>query len=55
MSIMSVGSHVYLRHPDYPGKQVTVPVHRGRDLLPKVLSRILQQAGISVEEFFKLM
>ncbi len=48
------GSHVYLRHPDRPG-QVTVPVHRGRDVLLKTLASILDQAGMTVEEFRELM
>jgi predicted RNA binding protein YcfA (HicA-like mRNA interferase family) len=36
------GSHLYLRHTERPG-QLTVPMHRGRDLLPKTLKGILKQ------------
>ncbi|MEX0785624.1 MAG: type II toxin-antitoxin system HicA family toxin [Dehalococcoidia bacterium] len=48
------GSHVYLRHPERPG-QVTVPVHRGRDLLVKTLASILDQAGMSSDELRDLL
>jgi predicted RNA binding protein YcfA (HicA-like mRNA interferase family) len=49
------GSHVYVRHPDRPGRQVTVPVHTGRDLLPKTLAGILEQAEMTVEELTELL
>ena len=48
------GSHVYLRHPDRRG-QLTVPVHRGRDLLPKTLASILDQAGMTADELRELL
>lgn len=48
------GSHVYLRHPDRPG-QVTIPVHRGRDLLPKTLAIVIEQADMSAEELRELL
>jgi predicted RNA binding protein YcfA (HicA-like mRNA interferase family) len=49
------GSHVYLRHQDRAGRQVTVPVHAGRDLLPKTLASILEQAEMTVEEITELL
>jgi predicted RNA binding protein YcfA (HicA-like mRNA interferase family) len=49
------GSHVYLRHEDKPGRQITVAMHRGRDILPGTLASILDQAGITVEEFIELL
>jgi predicted RNA binding protein YcfA (HicA-like mRNA interferase family) len=51
------GSHVYLHKWTGAGwsARVTVPVHAGRTLKPKTLSAILTQAGISVEEFTKLL
>ncbi|MEO8458870.1 MAG: type II toxin-antitoxin system HicA family toxin [Chloroflexota bacterium] len=49
------GSHVYLRHPDKPGRQISIPMHRGRDVLPGTLASILDQAGISVEDFIELL
>ncbi len=44
-----VGSHVTLRHREMPGKKVVVPVHPGRSLKPKVLQRILREAGLTPE------
>jgi predicted RNA binding protein YcfA (HicA-like mRNA interferase family) len=48
------GSHILLRHPDRP-ERVTVPVHAGAVLKPKTRSSILDQAGITVEEFRGLL
>lgn len=45
------GSHVYLKHPDYPEKRVTVAVHSGETIKPKTLQTILKQAGLSLTEF----
>jgi predicted RNA binding protein YcfA (HicA-like mRNA interferase family) len=45
------GSHVYLRHANFPNLQVTIPVHSGEIIKPKTLQSILQQAGLSVAEF----
>ncbi|MBI5378716.1 MAG: type II toxin-antitoxin system HicA family toxin [Nitrospirae bacterium] len=50
-----VGSHVTLRHPELPGKKVVVSVHPGRPLKPKVLQRILREAGLTVEELRGLL
>lgn len=44
------GSHVQMRHPEKPRK-VTIPIHRGKILPPKTLASILDQAGITVDEF----
>ena len=49
------GSHVYLKHPDYPGKRVTVAIHAGETIKPKTLQTILKQAGLSLEEFLELL
>jgi predicted RNA binding protein YcfA (HicA-like mRNA interferase family) len=48
------GSHRQLRHTERPGK-VTVPVHSGRELAPKTLQSILDQAGLSVTQFLELL
>ena len=50
-----VGSHVFLRHPDRSGMRVTVPVHPGETIKPKTLESILDQAGLSVDEFRDLL
>ena len=51
----SRGSHFYYRHPDYPGKQITLPIHAGEVIPQKTLKSILEQAGLSLEEFMKLL
>jgi len=44
------GSHVQLKHPDRPGR-VTIPIHAGETIGPRLLGSILTQAGLSVDEF----
>lgn len=48
------GSHLLLKHPDVPKLRVTVAYHVG-DLHKDVLFSIIKQAGLSVEEFLKLL
>jgi predicted RNA binding protein YcfA (HicA-like mRNA interferase family) len=50
-----VGSHRIMVYPGDPTRTVTVPVHSGRDLKPGTLRAIIRQAGLSVEEFVKLL
>ena len=45
---------VHLRHPTRAGR-VTVPIHRHETVGPKLLSSILRQAGLSVDEFRALL
>lgn len=49
------GSHVYLKHPNHPGKRVTVAVHAGETIKPKTLQTILKQAGLSLADFLELL
>lgn len=49
------GSHVYLKHPSYPHLRVTVAVHAGEVVKPKTLQSILEQAGLSIDEFRDLL
>jgi predicted RNA binding protein YcfA (HicA-like mRNA interferase family) len=49
------GSHALLRHLDTAGRLVTIPVHPGRILKPKTLASILDQAGLTVDEFRDLL
>jgi predicted RNA binding protein YcfA (HicA-like mRNA interferase family) len=44
------GSHVQLKHPDRRGR-VTIPIHAGETIGPRLLASILSQAGLSVDEF----
>ncbi|MDT7541193.1 MAG: hypothetical protein QOE33_1097 [Acidobacteriota bacterium] len=45
------GSHYILKKG---GVRVTVPYH-GKDLKPRTLASIVEQSGLSVEEFLDLM
>lgn len=48
------GSHVQLRHPEKSHARVTIPFHR-KDLNPKTLKSIIEQAELTVEEFLDLL
>lgn len=48
------GSHYYLKHPDKPELRATLPFH-GADLKRRTLTSIIDQAGLSVEEFLDLL
>jgi predicted RNA binding protein YcfA (HicA-like mRNA interferase family) len=50
-----VGSHRIMAYPGDPTRTVTIPVHSGRDLKPGTLRAIIRQAGLTVEEFVKLL
>ena len=43
------GSHVFYRHPD--GRTTTVPNHLGRDLPRPLVRKILQDIGLTPDEF----
>lgn len=47
------GSHIRLEHP-ITGKQTTVAMH-ARDLSRRLLTKTLKQAGISIQEFLRLL
>ena len=47
------GSH-YLFKNSSTGRITTVPVHGGKDIGRPLLSKIIKQAGISIERFLKL-
>lgn len=48
------GSHVRLAHPDH-AEQVTVPVHSGEIIGPDLLKYIMRQAGMTIDEFERLL
>ncbi len=48
------GSHVILKHKTDESKRVSVPMHK-KDLKIKTLRSILSQAGITPQEFKKLL
>lgn len=47
------GSHKQFRHPD--GRVTTVPDHRGRDISPNLLRKILEDIRVKPEDFLKLL
>jgi len=51
----SRGSHFYYRHPDKPGGRICIPMHAGEIIAPKLLKGILEDAGVSGEEFMKFL
>jgi predicted RNA binding protein YcfA (HicA-like mRNA interferase family) len=50
----TTGSHAQLKHPDKPGR-VTVPNHQGFDLPKQIVKSIIRQAGLTNEEFWRLL
>lgn len=44
------GSHKQFKHED--GRVTTVPFHKGRDLSPILLRRIVKDINMTMEEFF---
>jgi len=48
------GSHVHLKHYHKPGR-VTVPYHERFDLPKHIVKSILRQAGLTNQEFFRLL
>ena len=48
------GSHVHLKHPEKPGR-VTIPYHSRFDLPKHIVRSIVRQAGLTTEEFLRLL
>ena len=48
------GAHHILKHPEERTLRVTVPYHN-KDLKRRTLESIVKQAGLTVEEFRKLL
>ena len=46
------GSHERWIHPD--GRAATIPIHGGREIGPPLFYKILEQLGITADEFRKL-
>lgn len=49
------GSHHTFRKPGVPGSKVIVPIHGAHDLPPGTLGSILEQSGLTLEEFISLL
>jgi predicted RNA binding protein YcfA (HicA-like mRNA interferase family) len=52
--LRQTGSHRHFAHPTKTGI-VTIPVHAGETLKPKTLASIIDDAGLTVEEFRRLL
>jgi len=53
VEIRQRGSHKQFRHGD--GRVTTVPDHKGRDLAPGLLRKILEDIRLTAEEFLDLL
>lgn len=47
------GSHIILRHSLPPHRRLTVPRHK--EIAKGTLRKIIKQAGLTIEEFLKLL
>lgn len=50
--IRQKGSHILLKHP-ITQRSTTIAMH-GKDFSRKMISKILKQSGVSVQEFLRL-
>jgi predicted RNA binding protein YcfA (HicA-like mRNA interferase family) len=50
----TTGGHHILKHPDKPHLRVTLPFHN-KDLKRRTLDSIIEQAGLTTEEFRRLL
>jgi len=50
----TTGSHYVLKHPDHPALRVTLPYHN-KDLKRRTLTSIIEQAGMTIDEFIRLL
>ena len=48
------GSHYILKHPDKPNLRVSVAYHN-KDLKRRTLESIIEQAGLTVDEFVSFL
>jgi predicted RNA binding protein YcfA (HicA-like mRNA interferase family) len=53
--VRSVGSHRRMVHTMDPKRATTVPMHKGGDLPRPLLRAIIQQVGLTEEEFLELL
>jgi len=47
------GSHKQFKHPD--GRFTTVPYHKGRDISPILLKKILEDIEVPLKDFLKAL
>jgi predicted RNA binding protein YcfA (HicA-like mRNA interferase family) len=44
-----------MEHPDRPSVRITVPIHGGREIPVRTVYSIIKAAGLTVEEFERLL
>jgi len=49
IKIRQKGSHIYMSHPD--GRATVVPFHKGEDIPKGLLSKILDDIELSLDQF----
>ena len=49
------GSHHIMEHTDDPARRTVVPVHAGRDVRRGLLHKIIDDAGLTIDEFSDLL
>lgn len=49
------GSHQYLIHQDQPHRRVVLPYHGRKDMPRGTLRAVIEQAGLTVEQFIDLL
>jgi predicted RNA binding protein YcfA (HicA-like mRNA interferase family) len=55
VQVRSKGSHRVLQHPKEPARRAIVSDHKGRDIPRGTLHAIIDQAGLTVDEFIDLL
>jgi predicted RNA binding protein YcfA (HicA-like mRNA interferase family) len=51
----SKGSHHRLVHVNDPSRATTIAMHKGKDVLRGTLVDIIEQAGLTIDEFLDLL
>ncbi len=55
VQVRSKGSHKVFQHPGDPARRTIVSDHRGKDIPRGTLRSIIDQAGLTVDEFIALL
>jgi predicted RNA binding protein YcfA (HicA-like mRNA interferase family) len=55
VQVRSKGSHRVFQHPTDPARRAIVSDHRGKDIPHGTLRSIIDQAGLTVDEFIDLL
>lgn len=55
VQVRSKGSHRIFQHPANPARRTIIADHRGKDIPVGTLRSIIDQAGLTVDEFIDLL